>query len=88
MKSVLHEIDKEAKRLGVFIVCEPTGDGKAFAAFTAMRNPTYSGGHIICAISSPKISQEIAIIEAWERGLPFYEKVKNSDPETLAQVTT
>lgn len=87
MKSVLHEIDKEAKRLGVFIVCEPTGDGKTFVAVTAMDHPT-DYARIIIGVSGAKASQEIAIIEAWERGLPFYQKVKDADPETLAGITT
>lgn len=84
MKSALHEIDKESRRLGVFIVCER--EGKTFVAVTAMDHPT-DHARIIIGVSGAKDSQEIAIIEAWERGLPFYEKVKNADPEILAGIT-
>lgn len=83
---MLKEIDKQAKLLGVYIIAEPTDDNKGYVAVTAIDTPDGTQ-RVVCGVSKVKATKEIAIIEAWENGLQFYEKIKNGDKEILDSIT-
>lgn len=81
----LQQIDTQAKELGVFIIT--SWQGGKWLCVTAMDHPI-DGSRIVISVSRDNNSQLQAIFNGWETGLPFYQKVKDADSETLANIVS